>query len=386
MSDPVDEMLDVIRAHLGMDVAFVSAFDAGRRVFRHVASAAPQDQVRVGEGHDLESTYCTRIVSGALAPLTRDATADAEVADLPLTGQLGIRAYAGVPIPLPDGQVYGTLCAYSHGVHDFRDEDVHALELAAALIAHRLAEHRPASLPDVPPPDRALIRDAAGSGVLTMAFQPIVGLRNGEVQGHEALARFAHERIRQPADWFAMARRIGLDVQLQRDAAALALQQAHAVDPGRFLSVNLSDDALLDDGVHRLLLTSSPEDVVVELTEHQTSGEDEAVLRAIAELRAEGIRFAVDDVGTGYAGLERILSVAPELIKLDRSLVVGIWDDPGRQAMVQALATFARAVEAEVVAEGIEAQPDADALRILGVAMGQGFLLGRPQEALQAPR
>jgi EAL domain-containing protein (putative c-di-GMP-specific phosphodiesterase class I) len=378
---PVDQMLEVIRRHLGMDVAFVSSIDEQRRVFRHVASGAPQTAVVVGAGHDLEATYCTRIVSGALGALTPDAQADPVVSDLPITGELGIRGYAGVPITVASGRVYGTLCAFSHDVHDFGEDDVHALELAAALIAHRLDEAgwvedgRSAAAAD-----RALVAAALEHADVHMVFQPVVALRTRHVLGYEALARFAGEEVRGPEDWFAMARRLGLDVQLQRDTVAAGLRHLPDIDPGRFLAVNLSDAALLDDGVRALLRRAPADQLVVELTEQEPADAGPDLLAAVAELRDDGVRIALDDLGAGYASLERILSLTPELIKLDRALVVGIWDDPSRQAMVQSLATFARAVDAEVVAEGIEAQADADALRILGVSMGQGFLLGAPAD------
>jgi EAL domain-containing protein (putative c-di-GMP-specific phosphodiesterase class I) len=368
--DPVDEMLDVIRAHLGMEVAFVSAIEGGRRYFRHVASAHPQTQVVVGDSHELEATYCTRIVSGALPPLTRDAHDDPGVATLPITGELGIRAYAGVPIPLADGRVYGTLCAFSRDVHDFGDEDAHALELAAALIAHRLDE--------AASPRRALRAVDPAAPRPLHAVPRIVSLQTGATQGHEALARFEGEEVRAPDAWFAMARRLGVDVELQRDAAAAALRALPHVGPGRFLAINLSEGALLDPSVQDLLLGGPLDQVVIELTEGQPAEPDPAVAAVAAHLRDEGARIALDDIGAGYASLQRVLDIVPELLKLDRSLVTGIWEDRGRQAIVQAMVGFARAVDAEVVAEGIEQQTDADALRILGVAMGQGFLLGHP--------
>ena len=72
MPHVIDEMLEVVRVHLGMDVAFVSSIESGQRIVRHVAAAAGHDAVRVGDSHPLEATYCTRIVAGGSALLTPD--------------------------------------------------------------------------------------------------------------------------------------------------------------------------------------------------------------------------------------------------------------------------------------------------------------------------
>lgn len=381
MPHVVDEMLEVIRVHLGMDVAFVSSIESGQRVFRHVAAGAGHDAVRVGGSHPLETTYCTRIIAGGTGLLTPDAMADAGLRDLPVTAELGIRAYAGVPIRTPAGDVYGTLCAFSSDRHDFGANDIHALELAATLIAHRLQGEAHLSAAD---PDRNLVlsEQVRGGQALRMVFQPIVELRGGEVRGYEALARFDTEKVRAPEDWFALARRLGFDTILQRQAVQRALCDIDRIPSSCFLALNLSEDALLDPGVRDLLLDQAGDRLVLEVTEHEARREDlPRVQDALALLRAEGIRIAMDDVGAGYAGVARVLSLEPEFIKLDRSLVVGVWERSSLQAMVQAFTTFARAVGAGVIAEGIEDQADADALRILGVTLGQGFLLGRPDEA-----
>lgn len=382
MPHVIDEMLDVIRHHLDMDVAFVGTFDGERRVFTNVSAREPEARVRVGASDPLESSLCIRIADGSLAPLTGDATADPVARDLPITDELGIRGYAGVPITLRDGTTYGTLCAFKRTVHAFDGADVHALQLAAGLIAHRLQSEALLALADR---DRraALVDEIERGQTLTSAYQPIVELRSGVVRGFEALARFEHDEVRDPGAWFDMGRRLGFDVVLQRQAARSALAGLPAMPEAAFLALNLGEDALADDGVRQLLLDAGPDAsrLVVELTEHQSHRDDGTVLDQLAELRRAGIRLAIDDVGAGYAGLHRVLAMQPDMIKLDRGLVAGVADDPGRQAMAQAFTTFARATGVEVIAEGIEDPRDLDALRVLGVQMGQGFLLGRPEPA-----
>ncbi|WP_370324786.1 EAL domain-containing protein [Euzebya sp.] len=375
----VDHMLEIIRCHLGMDIAFVSSVGRGRRVFRHVAPAEAHPEVKVGASHALQATYCTLVIEGALQPLTPDTGAVPALAEMPVTDELGIGAYAGAPIRLTDGRVYGTLCAFSHDRHDFDAEDVHALELAAALIAQRLSGFAPRREDVAPldgPPPRPAFEDP-----LRMLFQPVVDLRTGVEVGYEALARFPREAVNDPSSWFALAERLEVDAVLQGHAATSALAQLGSVPEGRWMAVNVSERALVDPAVRAILGDHPGQRILLELTEHASTRDQREVEGILAGLRCAGVRLALDDVGAGYSGLDRVLRLQPDVIKLDRSLVTGVWEDVRRQAMVQAFTTFARSTGVEVIAEGIETQEDADALRVLGVHMGQGFFLGRPSEA-----
>ncbi len=208
-------------------------------------------------------------------------------------------------------------------------------------------------------------------------FQPIVDLNNGQVAGYEALARFPkHVGERTPDAWVAEAHRCGLgpDLEAQAIRAALATGHSHA----GFLSVNLSPSVAANNQV----LENLPEDldgIVVELTEHESlAGSQVELAHALDKLRARGARIAVDDAGAGYAGLQQIMRLRPDIIKLDRALVAGVKDDPARAALIECFVTFARRTNAEVCAEGIEDPEDLRALTDLGVRYGQGFALARP--------
>jgi EAL domain-containing protein (putative c-di-GMP-specific phosphodiesterase class I) len=97
-------------------------------------------------------------------------------------------------------------------------------------------------------------------------------------------------------------------------------------------------------------------------------------------MRARGARIAVDDAGAGYAGLNQLMRVQPDVIKLDRSLIEGIHADKAKIALVEFFVMFARRVGAAVCSEGIETIDELRALVNLGVNYGQGYLLGRPAE------
>jgi diguanylate cyclase (GGDEF)-like protein len=211
-------------------------------------------------------------------------------------------------------------------------------------------------------------------------FQPLLELATGRIGGFEALARIPGDRG--PDQWFAQAHRAGLGAELE----AAALRAALAV-PGRpegaFLSLNVSPVALLTDAVH----ATFPDDltgIVIELTEHELFSAEELLDERLEELRGRGARVALDDAGAGYAGLQQLIRVAPDILKLDRSLVRGAHADASRFALLEALASFAADTGAAVCGEGIEDLADLRALADLDATYAQGFALARPAPAWTA--
>ena len=116
----------------------------------------------------------------------------------------------------------------------------------------------------------------------------------------------------------------------------------------------------------------------MEITEHTAVEDYEALSAALRPHRDAGLRLAVDDAGAGYASLLHILKLRPDFIKIDLSLVRDIHLDPARQALVTLLVSFARKVDAVLVAEGVEQQAELDMLVTLGVRQMQGYLLCAP--------
>jgi EAL domain-containing protein (putative c-di-GMP-specific phosphodiesterase class I) len=119
---------------------------------------------------------------------------------------------------------------------------------------------------------------------------------------------------------------------------------------------------------------------VIEITEHELASEDGALEQGLNELRGRGARIAVDDAGAGYAGLNQVMRVQPDLIKLDRSLIERVHADSAKAALIEFFVLFARRVGAAVCTEGIETFEELTTLIDLGVGYGQGYLLGRPSE------
>jgi diguanylate cyclase (GGDEF)-like protein len=209
-------------------------------------------------------------------------------------------------------------------------------------------------------------------------FQPIVSLASGEVSGFEALARFDGKPGLPPSWWFAQAHRFGLGAALEAEAVRAALD-ADTRPEGTFLSVNLSPSALATPEVRQTLPTDL-RGVVVEITEEERVLDVHALQRHLDPLRARGARIAVDDAGEGYAGLQQVMSMRADIIKLDRALVADVHADPAKIALIGSLVHFARSTGASICAEGIETLDELRVLIHLGVAHGQGWALGRPGE------
>ena len=179
---------------------------------------------------------------------------------------------------------------------------------------------------------------------------------------------------------FLDAHALGLGVELELAIVELALSNQERLPRGMYLALNVSPALLADGELETLIARGDHGDrpLVVELTEHQAV-EDYGQLDAVLDrLREHGVRVAVDDVGSGFASFRHVTRVKPEILKLDRSLVCGIDEDPVRQSLASAIVAFARDVGAIVVSEGIESQDELACLMDLAIACGQGFYLARP--------
>ena len=127
------------------------------------------------------------------------------------------------------------------------------------------------------------------------------------------------------------------------------------------------------------LLSGLPaERIVLEITEHAHVEDYDALLCALEPLRKNGVRLAVDDAGAGYSGLQHILQIRPDFIKLDMALTRHIDLDPARKALASALVAFARDTGSRIIAEGVETASELDTLRGIGIEKAQGYFLGRP--------
>jgi EAL domain-containing protein (putative c-di-GMP-specific phosphodiesterase class I) len=230
---------------------------------------------------------------------------------------------------------------------------------------------RAAESPRVTPQQIRAILDIAAS--MKIAYQPIVDLSTRQPVGHEALSRFADAA---PDVVYRNAHAVGLGIELELLAVNRAMAGAL---PEGYTSVNLSPAALTSRSFLTALDEIDGSRLVVELTEHVPVDDYDAIARAVAILRAQGGRLAVDDTGGGYASMRHVLALAPDVIKLDRSIIGGIDTDARRRHLAASLVRFAHETSAVLIAEGIERHEELQACIEVGVRFGQGYLLGRPQ-------
>ena len=229
------------------------------------------------------------------------------------------------------------------------------------------------------PDAAALARVLRGESGHRLVLQPIVDVARGVVTGYEALSRFDDLPGTTPDRWFAAAEQHGVGAELEARVLSLAVGLRPRLAAGRFLSVNITPRLLgtvpLLDVLHDV---GDLRGMVLELTEHVPFGDLEQLKALLAPWRAAGAGIALDDTGNGYAGLQQIATLRPDVVKLDRALVSCIDRDPARLALAELLGTFADRVDAWLLAEGVERREELDVLAGLGVPLAQGFLLGRP--------
>ena len=219
---------------------------------------------------------------------------------------------------------------------------------------------------------------------ITTVWQPIFSVAHGEVIGVEALSRFPHRIARSPDVWFAEAFSVGRGVDLEMLAVETALRASAGFPEGVYISVNLSAESLADGRTESVLAASPvPADrLVVELTEHASIDNYEAVCSGFERLRSMGVRLAVDDAGAGFASFRHILRLGPDIVKLDRSITDGIATNAAQRALATAVVLFALEVGSmTVTAEGVETAEDLTMASSLGLDAVQGFHVGRPVPA-----
>lgn len=381
----IRSILEAVRTHLDMDVAFVAEFAKGRRAFRHVVARSGDGPMAAGDSDPLDETYCQRVIEGRLPSLIRNALEHDEARGLAVTASLPVGAHLSVPIRLSDGRCFGTFCCFSHTPdYSLNQRDLKVMRVFAALAAERIEEQLEAEREHDEVRHRVLA--VLDDGLLSSVYQPVICVERCRVIGFEALSRIGAEPLRAPDRWFIDAERAGLGVPFETLALRRALRGLAHLPDELFLTLNVSPNMLLHGDMEDVLGDSPLERIVLEVTEHSIIEHYHELARAIDPLRSRGLRLAVDDAGAGYASFKHVLSLAPDLIKLDNSITRGIDSHRARYALAAALVRFAEETGGDIVAEGVETDAEFTALRRLGIAHAQGYLLGRPLPIEQAVR
>lgn len=218
-------------------------------------------------------------------------------------------------------------------------------------------------------------------GSLTMVYQPIVRRSTRHTFGYEALARTGETSLRAPTEMLEAAFRLGRVQEFGRAIRAAVARSIASMEAGPLVFVNVDPRELEDESLYdpAAPLSAYAERVVIEFTERARL-EDIARLRErVAALRSLGYRFAIDDLGAGYAGLQTFVHIEPEFAKVDMSLVRGVDSSPTKQRIIRSVVDLCTGMSIEVVAEGIETAAEREAVSLLGVDLLQGFLFSRPE-------
>ncbi|HEX8393050.1 MAG TPA: EAL domain-containing protein [Longimicrobium sp.] len=216
-------------------------------------------------------------------------------------------------------------------------------------------------------------------GAVYIVYHPIVVTETREVFGYEALARGSSRALRSPEVMFGVAEEANLIWELSRLCRRRAIEGMDThLKEGQFLFINIDPHDFRDPTFRYLDLdelgVQHPERIVLEITERTAITDYPTFQGYLDEFRKAGFRFAVDDAGSGYAGLGSIANLEPDFIKLDISLISGIDANFMKQNLVETMVQFANDHGIKVIAEGVEREEEYEAVKRLGVHYTQGFL------------
>jgi len=243
------------------------------------------------------------------------------------------------------------------------------------------------------PSDQALqaqlLGKAIASGQIVPFYQPIVDLGDRKARSLEILSRWQHpERgLVPPAEFIPLAESSGQIGALTLAVLRQACIDARGFDPALRLSINIVAAQMEDASLVPLLLAVmldtgfDPRRLEIELTEHALVRNIDAARSVIAALKAAGMTIALDDFGTGYSSLAYLSDLPFDKLKIDRSFVVTLRERSESAKVVAAIIGLSRSLGAQVIAEGVETEGDAEALQRLGCEQAQGYLFARPMPA-----
>jgi diguanylate cyclase (GGDEF)-like protein len=233
------------------------------------------------------------------------------------------------------------------------------------------------------------LREAIERQQFEIAYQPIVSLAGKSIIGFEALMRWRHP-VRgyvSPSEFIPVAEEAGLISELGVWILEAACAEATAWPDDIRISVNISPVQFASGTLPSVIASAldktglDPERLILEITEGVFLNDSEQTLAALDEIRALGVKFALDDFGTGYSSLSYIRRFPFHKVKIDRSFIKGMSDDPQSLAIVKAVINLCHDLGIKSTAEGVETEAQMETLRLLGCSLAQGYLFGQPVPA-----
>lgn len=374
--EEIGAMLEALRVRLDMDVAFVSRqIGSSHRFFTHVAARGPTP-LASGDHSANENSLCWLVIEGKLPERVTDTSLYENAACLPVVDQLNVRSHFSVPLRRRDGRVHGSLCCFSYRPRpDIDDHDMQMLRSLAMIISEQIESRieREERCEDAAQEIERLIIDDA----LTIVHQPIYDLSDWHLIGHECLMRQKAQPQRSPLDLLQRARAAGRTLELELHAARKALATLDSSHPEHFVAINVSPATLSSPALLALIPEGSETRLVIELNQQETALQQTPVKEAIKVLKSRAW-VAVKGTSASLEGLQALLDLGPDILKLDRDFLGGLAADPALRALIMALVQIAGDTGVTLIAQGVETREDLQALRELGVRYAQGFILGKP--------
>ncbi len=365
------------------------------KAYGHILTAAGHEVAAAADG------------GKAIARLRAPGAFDVVVSDIAMPGMTGIELLRqirasdlDVPVILMTGSpgVGSAIEAVEHGAFRYLVKPIETAVLvesvSRAASLHKLAALKRQALALSGTEgqflgDRASLeaRFEAALATLWMAYQPIVSWSRRRVFGHEALVRNEDPLLQRPDNLLKAAERLGRIAHLGRAIRMQVAASLPELPDDLTVFVNLHAWELRDEELvsPRGPLSRFASRVVLEITERASLDEVKGVADRIASLRALGFRVAIDDLGAGYAGLTSFATLAPEVVKLDMSLVRGIDASSTKQHIVRAMVALSRELGLEVITEGVETIAEREILVGLGCDLFQGYLFARPGRPFPEP-
>jgi len=236
--------------------------------------------------------------------------------------------------------------------------------------------------------DTDILNKILEGGYIMPVYQPIVSLTDGEIFGYEALSRISEKELEMDIELlFKTADKTNRAWELESLCRTKALKNSMHIQNGKkiFLNVNpnIMHDEKFRDGFTKTRLNEYGLDfhnIIFEITERVTINDNEAFLGSIKHYKDQNYGIAIDDVGSGYSGLNTIANIRPNIMKLDKHLIRNIEKDDIKQFLCKSLVEFGKSAGILLVAEGIETEEELKTLIKLNIDLGQGYFLDIPRQ------
>ena len=280
------------------------------------------------------------------------------------------------------GDVNLLLEALRLGVDDYLFKPLTNLESVASMIERQVKKHPEGGeiLTDADLEQADRIHEMVHSDDFKMAFQPIFKLDDLSVFGYEALLRpGGNAPSDKPGVLMDMAKRLGISRELDLVCIEKALETTPPNTPRLFVNIETDTVAHPDSLLKVVALAERfKQPLVLEITERGTVANLNILAGPCEILRKRKVSLAVDDVGSGYASMERVLSIRPQFLKIAMSITRSVDADTIRRVMAESILYMSERIGAAVIAEGIETEKELAILKRVGVKLGQGYYLSPP--------